>query len=115
MLLKNFGVTRHGRVIFYDFDEICLMSQCNFRDLPAARDDDMELASETWFYVGDDDVFPQQFEHFLGMSLELKSQFMDAHGDILTADYWRGVQDALEAGGAPTLSPYSGGAALPIG
>jgi hypothetical protein len=37
LLLKNFGVTSHGRVIFYDYDELCLVSDCVFRDLPAGR------------------------------------------------------------------------------
>ncbi len=107
MLLKNFGVTRHGRVIFYDFDEICLMVQCRFRELPPARTDEQELASETWFYVADNDVFPEQFEHFLGMSARLKALFMDYHGDLLTAAYWRGVVERLETSGAPSFSPYA--------
>jgi isocitrate dehydrogenase kinase/phosphatase len=102
MLLKNFGVTRHGRVIFYDFDEIRLMNQCCFRELPAARSDDQELSSEPWFYVADNDVFPEQFEHFLGMSDGLKALFMEHHGDLLSAAYWRGVQEKL--GSTGTLS-----------
>ncbi len=107
MLLKNFGVTRHGRVIFYDFDEICLMNQCHFRELPAARSDEQELASETWFYVADNDVFPEQFEHFLGMSAGLKALFMEHHGDLLSAAYWREVQEKLETSGALRFSPYA--------
>ncbi len=107
MLLKNFGVTRHGRVIFYDFDEICLMDQCRFRELPPARSEEQEFASETWFYVADNDVFPEQFEHFLGMSAGLKALFMEHHGDLLTAAYWRGVQEGLETSDAPPFSPYA--------
>ncbi len=37
MLLKNFGVTRHGRVVFYDYDEICFLTEANFRHIPAPR------------------------------------------------------------------------------
>ena len=107
MLLKNFGVTRHGRVIFYDFDEICLMDQCRFRDIPVARGDEHELASETWFYVGDNDVFPEQFEHFLGMNAELKTLFMERHGDLLSAEYWRAIQKRLEAGSAAPLGRFA--------
>jgi isocitrate dehydrogenase kinase/phosphatase len=109
MLLKNFGVTRHGRVIFYDFDEISLLDTCRFRDLPQARSDEEELASETWFYVGESDVFPEQFENFLGMTAGLKTLFMERHGDLLSAVYWRGVQKALEKSTAPPLSAHTGG------
>ena len=59
LLLKNFGVTRHGRVIFYDYDELCLVTDCVFRDMPKARDADEEMAAEPWFYVGEADVFPE--------------------------------------------------------
>ena len=107
MLLKNFGVTRHGRVIFYDFDEICLMDQCRFRELPEARGDEHELASETWFYVADNDVFPEQFENFLGMSAELKGIFMEHHDDLLRAGYWRRIQEQFEADGAAPLGRFA--------
>ncbi len=107
MLLKNFGVTRHGRVIFYDFDEISLMTRCRFRELPAARTEEQELASETWFYVADNDVFPEQFENFLGMSESLKALFMEHHGDLLSAAYWRGIQQGLEVSDAQPFSPYT--------
>ena len=36
MLWKNFGVTRHGKVVFYDYDEIEYITDCNFRRVPAA-------------------------------------------------------------------------------
>ncbi len=107
MLLKNFGVTRHGRVIFYDFDEISLMTRCRFRELPAARTEEQELASETWFYVADNDVFPEQFENFLGMSEGLKALFMEHHGDLLSAAYWRDIQQRLEVSDAQPFSPYT--------
>jgi isocitrate dehydrogenase kinase/phosphatase len=61
LLLKNFGVSRHGRVVFYDYDELCLVTECTFRDMPAARDDEDEMRAEPWYYVGTSDVFPEQF------------------------------------------------------
>ncbi len=59
LLLKNFGVTSHGRVIFYDYDEICLVSDCVFRDLPRARTEEEETSAEPWFHCGPRDVFPE--------------------------------------------------------
>ena len=67
MLLKNFGVTRHGNVVFYDYDELCLVTDCNFREMPRARDDAEDMGAEPWFYVGPHDVFPEEFLSFLGL------------------------------------------------
>ncbi len=92
MLLKNFGVTRHGRVIFYDFDEISLLTECRFRYLPTARDDEDMLMAETWFHVGSNDVFPEQFEHFLGLRADMKNDFFEHHADLLSPEYWRNAQ-----------------------
>jgi len=92
MLLKNFGVTRHGRVIFYDFDEIVPMTECRFRAIPHATTDEQELSSEPWFHVDENDVFPEQFGHFLGMSRSLEPVFFEEHADLLTSRFWRGIQ-----------------------
>ncbi|MGD9292130.1 MAG: bifunctional isocitrate dehydrogenase kinase/phosphatase, partial [Gammaproteobacteria bacterium] len=92
LLLKNFGVTRHGRVIFYDYDELCLVTDCHFRDLPKARTMEEEMQSEAWFYVGENDVFPEQFISFLGLDPQHLEIFLEAHGDLLTADFWRGMK-----------------------
>jgi len=92
MLLKNFGVTRHGRVIFYDFDEITLLTDCRFRRLPQARNDEDLLSGDNWFHVGRNDVFPEQFEHFLGLQADMKSEFLEHHADLLLPDYWRQTQ-----------------------
>ena len=67
LLLKNFGVTRHGRVIFYDYDELCLVTDCNFREMPEPRTPEEEMAAEPWFYVGPHDIFPEEFLTFMGL------------------------------------------------
>ena len=74
LLLKNFGVTRHGRVIFYDYDELCLVTDCRFRDVPQSQHDEDEMRAETWFYVGENDVFPETFINFLGFDAHLKER-----------------------------------------
>lgn len=106
LLLKNFGVSRHGRVIFYDYDELCLVTECRFRDLPAARDDDDELRAEPWFYVGPDDVFPAQFLEFLGLRGELRAEFLRYHAALLDADYWRQLKAAHAAEEHLEVVPY---------
>jgi isocitrate dehydrogenase kinase/phosphatase len=94
LLLKNFGVSRHGRVVFYDYDELCPLSECQFRDLPTASTDDEETSGEPWFYVGPNDVFPEQWLPFLSIPDNIKPVFMQRHGELLTADWWRRIAEA---------------------
>jgi isocitrate dehydrogenase kinase/phosphatase len=106
ILLKNFGVTRHGRVVFYDYDELCPLTSCNFRKLPQALSYDDELSSEPWFYVDENDVFPEEFRNFLGLSESLREVFMQHHADIFEVEYWRRAQKAINAGELPHIFPY---------
>jgi isocitrate dehydrogenase kinase/phosphatase len=106
LLLKNFGVTRNGRVIFYDYDELCLVTDCNFRDLPKASTLEEEMEAEAWFYVGDDDVFPEQFISFLGLDPDHMEILLEAHGDLLTADFWRQMKKRHKADEVLEVLPY---------
>jgi isocitrate dehydrogenase kinase/phosphatase len=106
LLLKNFGVTRTGRVIFYDYDELCLVTDCNFREIPRARDDADEMSDEPWFYVGENDVFPEEFIHFLGLPEGLRGSFLASHGEIMTAAFWRRMQELHRAGEIVDIFPY---------
>ncbi len=106
LLLKNFGVTRNRRVIFYDYDELCLVTDCRFRELPTAQSDEDEMRGETWYYVADNDVFPETFINFLGFDDDMREVFLKAHGEVLTADWWRAVQDRLRANEVIEVLPY---------
>ncbi len=106
LLLKNFGVTRTGRVIFYDYDELCLVTDCRFRDLPTARDELEETSGEPWFHVGENDVFPEEFLPFLGLPERLRAPFLAAHGEIMTAAFWRRMQARHRAGEIVDIFPY---------
>jgi isocitrate dehydrogenase kinase/phosphatase len=106
LLLKNFGVTRHGRVIFYDYDELCSITDCRFRELPQATNLEDEMRSESWFYVADNDVFPETFINFLSFSDEQRAAFLRFHGEILTADFWRHVQQRIADGEVLEVLPY---------
>jgi isocitrate dehydrogenase kinase/phosphatase len=106
MLPKNFGVSRHGRVIFYDYDELCLLTDCEFRHLPVASNPDDEMAAEPWFYVGEHDVFPEEFAPFMVPSDPLRDVFLSAHADLLTVDFWRRAQAQQRAGELADVFPY---------
>jgi isocitrate dehydrogenase kinase/phosphatase len=106
LLLKNFGVTRHNRVIFYDYDELCRVTDCRFRDVPQATSDEDEMRAESWFYVGDNDVFPETFLKFLGFEGRLEDLFLEKHGEILEAGWWRALQERLAAGDLVEVLPY---------
>jgi isocitrate dehydrogenase kinase/phosphatase len=106
MLLKNFGVSRHGRVIFYDYDELCLLTECNIRALPQPRTEEEEMAAEPWYYVGELDVFPEEFGAFLVPPAPLRDIFLGAHEDLLTVEYWRGMQAKQKAGEVVDVFPY---------
>ena len=98
MLLKNFGVTRHGRVVFYDYDEICYLNEANFRHIPQPRTPEDEMASEPWYSIGPLDVFPEEFPPFLFADAGQRRLFNTLHGDLYDADYWKGVQAAIRDG-----------------
>jgi isocitrate dehydrogenase kinase/phosphatase len=106
LLLKNFGVTRHGRVIFYDYDELCAITDCHFRDLPQATNMEDEMRGEAWFYVADNDVFPETFIRFLSFTDSQREALLRMHGEILTAQFWRHVQERLKEGEVLEVLPY---------
>ena len=106
MLLKNFGVTRNGRVICYDYDELCLLSECHFRRIPAPASLEEEFSAEPWFYVGEQDVFPEEFKAFLVPAGPRRDDFIRAHGYLLDISFWQGVQRRLAAGEVVDVFPY---------
>ena len=106
MLAKNFGVTRNGRVICYDYDELCLLRECRFRRIPAAVSLEEEFAAEPWFYVGEQDVFPEEFKAFLVPPGRMRDAFIESHGDLLEVGFWQGVQRRLAGGEVVDVFPY---------
>lgn len=107
LLLKNFGLTRHGRVIFYDYDELCFVTDCNFRGIPEARDDIDEMRPGAWFYVGPNDVFPEQFIQFLSFTEDARQAFLENHADLLTAEFWANLKIRHESGQVLEVLPYT--------
>jgi isocitrate dehydrogenase kinase/phosphatase len=106
LLLKNFGVTRHGRVIFYDYDELCLVTDCHFRDVPQPSNPEDEMRAEPWFYVGEHDVFPETFIDFVGFDAAQRAALLHTHAEIFTARFWRQVQRRLLDGEVLEVLPY---------
>ncbi|MEA1053261.1 bifunctional isocitrate dehydrogenase kinase/phosphatase [Lamprobacter modestohalophilus] len=105
-LFKNFGVTRQGRVVFYDYDELCYLTQCHFRDIPEPPFPEMEMADEPWYTVGPADVFPEEFETFLLTEPRFRKAFRALHADIFDPLWWRERQAAIRAGQVEDVFPY---------
>lgn len=112
LLLKNFGVSRHGRVIFYDYDELAALDACDFRHIPPPRSEDDELAAEPWYSVGEHDVFPEEFIPFLVPPGHLREVFLEAHRELLDPEWWRGMQERVACGEVPDTFPYPEGKRL---
>ena len=106
MLFKNFGLTRFGRVIFYDYDEIEYMTDCQFREIPPAPYPELEMSGEVWYPVNKNDVFPEEFGTFLLGDQIVRKTFMTHHQDLLTAEFWRGKKERIQAGQMDDFYPY---------
>ena len=106
LLTKNFGVTRHGRVVFYDYDELCFLTDCHFRKLPEARTPEEEIAAEPWFSVRENDIFPEEFLQFLSFPEPALAALLQHHREIFRADFWRAIQRQIRAGEIPEVFPY---------
>ncbi|MGB8360627.1 MAG: bifunctional isocitrate dehydrogenase kinase/phosphatase [Acidimicrobiia bacterium] len=113
LLVKNFGVTRHGRVVFYDYDELSALTDVTFREMPEPRDDDEAMSADVWYSVGPNDVFPDEHRRFLGLTPELRDAFGERHGDLFEVEPWRSIQRRLSAGEMIEIFPYGDEARLP--
>jgi len=106
MLLKNFGVTRHGRVVFYDYDEIEPLLDCHFRRIPPPRDEMDEMSGQPWYSVGPKDIFPEEFRLFFSGNSRARAAFDAQHADLYDADFWIRLQDKLREGFVEDFYPY---------
>ncbi|MDI4635064.1 bifunctional isocitrate dehydrogenase kinase/phosphatase [Pelomonas sp. V22] len=106
MLWKNFGVTRRGKIVFYDYDEIEYLTDCNFRTVPAPRNEEEEMSGEVWYRVGPRDVFPETFGPFLLGHPGVREVFMKHHAELLDAAYWQGHKARIQAGHVHDVFPY---------
>ncbi|MGH8036236.1 MAG: bifunctional isocitrate dehydrogenase kinase/phosphatase [Stenotrophomonas sp.] len=107
MLPKNFGVSRHGRAVFYDYDELCLVSDCVFRAWPQPRNADEAMSDEPWFHVGPRDVFPERFAPFMGLPAAELAAVREHHGHLFDPQWWQGLQARFAAGDYPDTPPYA--------
>ncbi|MGD2114149.1 MAG: bifunctional isocitrate dehydrogenase kinase/phosphatase [Acidobacteriota bacterium] len=106
LLLKNFGVTRHGRVVFYDYDELMPLDECRFRRIPPPRDPHEAMADQPWFSAGENDVFPEEFERFLEFQGRDRELFYAHHADLLGVEFWRSMQELERHGEVIDFFPY---------
>ncbi|MFL6719476.1 MAG: bifunctional isocitrate dehydrogenase kinase/phosphatase [Burkholderiaceae bacterium] len=106
MLYKNFGVTRHGRVVFYDYDEIEYITDCTFRKIPAPRNEEDEMSDEPWYPVAKNDVFPEQFGTFLLGNPKVRKYFLKHHADLFSPEYWQARKERILSGYMEDVFPY---------
>ncbi len=106
ILLKNFGVTRHGRIVFYDYDELTLLTECRFRRMPQAHTYTDEFEAEPWFFVDKNDIFPEEFKTFLGLREPYRELFLDVHSDLFGVEFWHRMQALHRAGEVVDIYPY---------
>ena len=106
MLWKNFGVTRHGKVVFYDYDEIEYITDCNFRRVPPPRNEEDEMSGEIWYHVGKHDVFPETFAPFLLGNPRVREAFMRHHADLLEPGFWQRNKERIQRGEVIDFFPY---------
>jgi isocitrate dehydrogenase kinase/phosphatase len=106
MLKKNFGVTRSERVVFYDYDEICYITDCNFRRIPPARSYEDEISDTPWYSIGQNDVFPESFAPFFFNNQEDMVLFKKDHADLLDASWWNSMKETIQAGELTDVFPY---------
>jgi len=106
MLLKNFGLTRHKRVVFYDYDEVQYLLDMNFRKIPEAMTPEQEMASEPWYHVGVNDVFPEEFITFLSTDPKIRRLFKQMHPELFDVEYWHQKQESVRHGAIDDVFPY---------
>ncbi|MDD3517462.1 MAG: bifunctional isocitrate dehydrogenase kinase/phosphatase [Chromatiales bacterium] len=106
LLFKNFGLTCHGKIVFYDYDEICYLTECNFRHIPPAPHPEDELRSEPWYAVGPYDVFPEEFPTFLTTDPKLRRRLRERHPDLFDHHYWQARQQDIRRGVYGDVFPY---------
>jgi isocitrate dehydrogenase kinase/phosphatase len=106
MPLKNFGVTRHGRVVFYDYDEIATLTECNFRRIPQPRTEQEEMQSGTWYTVAPEDIFPEEFRLFFSGNVKARKMFEQIHSELYELEFWTDLQDKIRNGYVVDVFPY---------
>ena len=113
LLTKNFGVTRHGRVVFYDYDELSALTDVTFKEIPEPSNETDAMSETPWFPVGDNDIFPEEHQRFLGMPEDLRKIVHERHGDLFEVEPWQAIQRRLQAGELMEVFPYTEDARLP--
>ncbi len=106
VLIKNFGVTRHGRIVSYDYDELCHITDCRFRAVPKPHNAIEEMSAEPWYFVGEHDCFPAEFKTWLGLDEPWRSVYLEHHADLYEVSFWQKLQERIRAGELIDIPPY---------
>ena len=99
LLFKNFGVTRFGRVVFYDYDEIEYLADCNFRRIPPPPPGWDDMSDDVWYRRrparhlsrGVRDVPADR-------PADARVLSRGFHADLLDAAWWQAMQREIRTG-----------------
>ncbi|UZD23696.1 bifunctional isocitrate dehydrogenase kinase/phosphatase [Algoriphagus halophytocola] len=106
MMTKNFGLTRQRRVIFYDYDEIEFLTDMNFRAKPKAETYEQIYASEPWYDIAKNDVFPEDFRRWMIGRKDIKEEFISYHEKLFDPKHWQEIQQKIRNGELLHAFPY---------
>jgi isocitrate dehydrogenase kinase/phosphatase len=103
----NYGVTRRGRVVLYDYDDVMPLERINFRIKPLPQNEFEEMESESdWIVAMPDDYFLDEMERYSGLPQALRAAFKSVHGNLYTLDFWNDMQRRIKEGEIVDITPY---------
>jgi isocitrate dehydrogenase kinase/phosphatase len=97
---RNYGVSRYLKIYLYDYDAVEALTDVKVR---SNRDRcDGEEDAPAWFFEPGLIFLPEEIEAGLRVrNRALRRAFRTAHSDLMSVEYWEGLQQALRAGQVP--------------
>ncbi len=102
---RNYGIGRYGRVLLFDYDAVEKLTDVKIRT-NTEREPGEETVPE-WFFEDGVIFLPEEMEYGMQLNNEwARRAFRAQNADLLTVDYWEGVQQKLLRGEVPGLRMY---------
>lgn len=102
---RNYGVSSLRFVYLFDYDAVEPLTDIKIRTNVDREDGEEDLPE--WVFEEGDIFLPEELEVHLRLpDRNLKRLFREAHGELLTTDYWQKMQQRLEEGLVPRVRTY---------